>query len=211
MTTRSHIKNARRPQGEEGRQLLEAMNAGTHERLAGWALPFLTIPEGARMLDVGCGGGANLARLRALCPTGHVTGIDYSPVSVAASRDTNAAAIAAGICDVCEGNVSSLPFEDHSFDVATAFETIYFWPDLLAGLKEVARVLAPQGRIFIVNETDGSNMDPERWGEAGDVSDLMRVYSTIDIVRALEQAGFADPSIEHNPETGWICALAVRP
>lgn len=206
--SRSHLENARKPRGEEGRALLDVMNAGTHEKLAAWALPRLALPRGARVLDVGCGGGANLRRLLERCPGAHATGVDYSPVSVAASRETMAEEIARGACEVVEGDVSALPFADGAFDAATAFETVYFWPDLDAGLAEIARVLAPGAQLLVVNETDGSNLDPARWGDAGDVRDLLRVYSPAELEQALARAGFADVSIEVNPETRWLSALA---
>jgi ubiquinone/menaquinone biosynthesis C-methylase UbiE len=48
--------------------------------------------------------------------------------------------------------VSQIPWEDGAFDLVTAFETVYFWPDFEGGLKEVRRVLKPGGTLFICNE-----------------------------------------------------------
>ena len=65
-----------------------------------------------------------------LCPKGKVQGIDYSAVSVEKARKVNAGAIAAGQCTVQQASVAELPFEAEQFDVVTAFETVYFWPEL---------------------------------------------------------------------------------
>lgn len=59
--------------------------------------------------------------------------------------------------EVLEGNVQSLPFDDNSFDIVTAFETIYFWPDIEKCFGEVKRVLKPGGIFLIGMESNGSD------------------------------------------------------
>ena len=95
----------------------------------------------AMVLDCGCGGGANIKTLLKLCPNGKVQGIDYSAVSVEKARKVNARAIAAGRCTVQQASVAELPFKAEQFDVVTAFETGYFWPELAQNFREVYRVL----------------------------------------------------------------------
>lgn len=140
----SFVENTRKPVGFGGKLMVAAMNLG-HQALARWGLGFLNVGPEAEILDCGCGGGANLHALLKRCPKGTAVGLDYSPVSVAASRKKNRAAIAAGRCRVEQGDVSALPFEDEKFDLATAFETVYFWPDLGGSFREVFRVLKPGG------------------------------------------------------------------
>ena len=65
--------------------------------------------------------------------------------------------IASGRCTVIQGNVAELPFDDESFELATAFETVYFWPGLEHCFSEVCRVLQPGGRFIICNESDGTD------------------------------------------------------
>ena len=107
----------------------------------------------ARVLDCGCGGGANMKRLLKKCPQGIVKGIDYSPVSVEKSKKVNEAAIAEGRCAVLQGSVADMMFADDWFDAVTAFETVYFWPDLPQCFREVYRVLKPGGTFLICNES----------------------------------------------------------
>ena len=149
------LQNARKPAGEDGEKILDRMNEGHHKVLAEWGLSHIDIVSGAKMLDIGCGGGANLRRLLEKCPDGHVIGVDYSEVSVRKSTETNEAAIAEERCRVLGGDVSQLPLEAETFDLATAFETIYFWPDIEQSFSEVKRVLKDGGMFFICNESDG--------------------------------------------------------
>ena len=97
------------------------------------------------MLDCGCGGGANIKKLLKRCPQGVVKGIDYSEVSVEKARKLNEAAIREGRCVVWQGSVAEMIFAASWFDAVTAFETVYFWPDLPQCFREVFRVLKPGG------------------------------------------------------------------
>ena len=160
---RKIFSNTRKPEGFFGRMMVNGMNGGGHARMAEWGLSHLTLTDNPNILAVGCGGGANVARLLKRCPKGTVTRIDYSPVSVKKSSEVNAAAIAAGRCKVLEGNASALPFDGNTFDIVTAFETVYFWPDIEQSFAEVRRVMAPDATFCIVNEDDGLSGNNEKW------------------------------------------------
>lgn len=69
------------------------------------------------------------------CPKGRVTGMDYSEISVAETRKINDAAIKAGRCDVVQGNAAAMPFQAETFDVVSAFETVYFCRDWKRALR----------------------------------------------------------------------------
>ena len=140
----SFFENTRKPVGFGGKIMVAMMNFG-HSAMAEWGLSFLQPAPDAMVLDCGCGGGANIKTLLKLCPKGRVQGIDYSAVSVEKARKVNARAIAAGRCAVQQASVAELPFEAEQFDVVTAFETVYFWPELAQNFREVYRVLKPGG------------------------------------------------------------------
>lgn len=72
--------------------MTKMMNSG-HSRLSQWGFSNISVNPDAEVLDVGCGGGANIAVWLSKCRNGHVTGLDYSEVSVSESRKLNAAAI----------------------------------------------------------------------------------------------------------------------
>ena len=77
----SFFENTRKPVGLGGKIMVAMMNLG-HSPVARWGLQFLNAAPDAKVLDCGCGGGANIKRLLKKCPEGIVKGIDYSPVSV---------------------------------------------------------------------------------------------------------------------------------
>ena len=131
----SFLENTRKPQGLGGKLMVSAMNLG-HRALADWGVQFLPLAPDARVLDCGCGGGANLAKLLKACPAGIVKGIDYSPVSVERAQELNRKAIQAGRCVVTQGSVQDMLFAGGWFDAATAFETVYFWPELPRSFRE---------------------------------------------------------------------------
>lgn len=198
---RAFFQNARKPDGAAGRVMLWAMNWG-HASLAKWGRAHVSPDPDARVLDIGCGGGANLAQFLKLCPQGHVCGIDFSTESVASSLRKNAGAVAAGRCEVRQGDVSRLPYADGSFDLATAFETVYFWPDVPAAFAEVFRVLRPSGVFLIVNEESGDS----RWCA---IVDGMRTYAADTLTEWLHAAGFDDVRADIR-EDGALCLVAKK-
>ncbi len=159
------------------------------------------------MPDIGCGGGANIARLLQRTLQGTVTGIDFSPVSVRKSTKVNAKAIQEGRCKVLEGNVANLPFAEGSFDMVTAFETIYFWPDIEHCFIEVKKVLKPGGQFVIVNESDGSGEMDAKWES---MIEGMHTYTPEEIRHHLTNVGFRDLNITVNEEKRWLCATARK-
>ena len=111
------FENTRKPQGFGGRIMVKMMNSG-HSKLAKWGFTKIYAKSNAKVLDIGCGGGANIANWLRKCTSGHVTGIDYSKVSVEESEKLNAIAIKQGKCDIVYGDVSSMPFDDEAFDLS---------------------------------------------------------------------------------------------
>ena len=81
----SFFENTRKPVGFGGKIMVAMMNVG-HSAVARWGLQFLNAAPDAKVLDCGCGGGANIKRLLKKYPQGIVKGIDYSPVSVEKSK-----------------------------------------------------------------------------------------------------------------------------
>ena len=200
----SFFENTRKPVGLGGKIMVAMMNFG-HSAMAEWGLRFLQPAPDAMVLDCGCGGGANIKTLLKLCPNGKVQGIDYSAVSVEKARKVNARALAAGRCTVQQASVAELPFEAEQFDVVTAFETVYFWPDLPQCFREVWRVLKPGGTFLICNESGGDTNSGEKWTE---IIDGMTVYKDIELKTYLEQVGFHDVQI--HKRKSWLCVTARK-
>lgn len=99
-------------------------------------------------LDVACGTGV-VARLVALhvLPGGSVVGLDLEPAMLAVARECAGAQGVAVIWQ--EGDASDLPFDDGSFDLAFNQQGLQYIPDKVAALREMRRVLAPDGRAYV--------------------------------------------------------------
>jgi len=203
------IRQCRKPFGFVGRFFVWQMNF-THSSLTDWGLAHVSIEPRSTVLDVGCGGGRTVQKLAAAAREGRVFGVDYSRQSVAASRSRNARAIAEGQVEIREASVARLPFDDSTFDVVTAVETHYYWPDLESNLREILRVLKPGGRVALVAEV-------YRRGRSDVVQTLImkplggKVLSADEHRDVLRRAGYADVEVDEQDRKGWICAVARRP
>lgn len=131
------------PEGKIGEQMLERMNK-SHEPLRKFGLPLIPWRKGMRILDVGCGGGATIAEMLQLSEDSMIDGVDYSPVSVQQTIEMNKAFVGTR-CRVQQSDVAELPFEEETFDLVTAMETVYFWPDIKTAFGEI-RPCAETGR-----------------------------------------------------------------
>ncbi|MBR1610778.1 MAG: class I SAM-dependent methyltransferase [Methanobrevibacter sp.] len=181
--------NMRKPQGKLGNIQLKSMNK-EHTPVSLWGLKHLDIKEDDIILDVGCGGGINLKRMAQKAKK--VYGVDYSLESVKLSREVNEDNIKKGKVEVLEGNVQSLPFDDNTFDIVTAFETVYFWPDIKNSFGEVKRVLKPGGIFLIGMESNGSdNFIMRFWSRFID----MKIYSDSEIKEFLDFNDFSKITI----------------
>lgn len=202
----SFFENTRKPQGFGGKIMVKMMNSG-HSKLAKWGFTKIYAKPDAKVLDIGCGGGANIANWLGKCTNGHVTGIDYSKVSVAESEKLNAIAIKQGKCDIVCGDVSSMPFDDEAFDCVSAFETVYFWEDLEKCFAEVRRVMKNGATFLICNESDGTNSKDEKWAKK---IGGMKIYNEMQLRTMLEKVGFCDIKTFVDAKKHWLCIVANK-
>jgi ubiquinone/menaquinone biosynthesis C-methylase UbiE len=115
-------------------------------------------PEGS-LLDVGTGPGWLLAQIHRLSPGLQLTGLDASPSMVAKAKKNMAGTRLDQSIELVEGNVSSMPFADESFDTLVSTGSVHHWKDPVAGLNEIYRVLRPGGCALIydlVSDTPAS-------------------------------------------------------
>jgi ubiquinone/menaquinone biosynthesis C-methylase UbiE len=202
-------RQVRKPSGWLGRRAVRAMNV-VHGTMTDWGLQQVTVPRDATILDVGCGGGSTVHKLAAMAAEGKVVGLDYSAASVAVSRGTNARQIDAGRVQIEQGSVAALPFPDSTFDLVTAVETHYYWPDLPANVREILRVLKPGASFALIAETYRGGPFRILYGL---VMPLIRAafLSDEEHRNLLTQAGFVEVVTRHLPGKNWIVATGRRP
>jgi ubiquinone/menaquinone biosynthesis C-methylase UbiE len=203
---KNYVSQTRKPQGFLGKMMLSGMNPG-HARLADWGLTHLPDMAPAKVVDLGCGGGRNAGALLKKYSTAHVTAVDYAALSVEKAKAYNKGMIAAGRCAVAQGDVSNLRFAADTFDLATAFETVYFWPGLETCFAQVARVLKPGGWFMICNESDGTDATGLKYER---IIDGMKTHTVEEIEAALKAAGFSEVKSDHHPGKPWITVLARK-
>jgi SAM-dependent methyltransferase len=209
---RAFVCGTEHPENEQQltRQSMSSGRLGSsHARLTTWGLTHAPIQSTDTILDVGCGGGRTIDTMAKAASQGRVFGVDYSATSVDVARRVNAAAIEAGRVDVQQASVSALPFAEATFDLVTAVETHYYWPDLRKDLQEIRRVLKPGGRALLIAETyRGGGAD---WLYRPVMRLLRADYRTIDEHRAaLEGAGYTSVELHTEPSKGWLCAVGLR-
>lgn len=202
------LQNCAYPKGVGGSLMLSLMNIG-HSSSAKWAFTHLPLNQDDHVLDIGCGGGKNIARMLKRVPKGHVTGLDYSGISVLKSLLVNAKAVQDDRARILEGGVSEMPFADSSFDIVTAFETIYFWPKLQHDFTEVFRTLKPGGRFFICNNQQVTG-DGEANANFWTKTIGLNLYDNANLKFMLERAGFCRTELISDRKQKKLCLFAYK-
>ncbi|OOR30183.1 class I SAM-dependent methyltransferase [Bacillus cereus] len=189
------IEQAKNPRGTIGSSMLCIMNAA-HTRLTNWALQKIHIREDAVILDIGCGGGKTIHSLSRLTPHGKIYGIDYSEQAVENSKKTNTKDVKTEKIIIHQASVSSIPYTTNFFDLITAFQTHYFWPDVENDMKEVFRVLKPNGSFLLVAETFKIQYHMDKF------------KTTEELVNLFYKTGFT--SVKCYEERGCLCVIGNK-
>lgn len=203
---KNFVNQTRKPEGFLGKMMVNGMNSG-HAKLADWGMTHLKGIDASNVVELGCGGGRNTAELLKRYPQAKVTALDYSALSVEKTKEYNMDMITAGRCTVIQGNVAALPFEEGIFDLATAFETVYFWPGLTPCFSEVCRVLKPGGTFMICNESDGTDETALKYEK---IIDGMKCYTVDELFAALTEAGFSEMKSDCYEGKPWITVIARK-
>ena len=174
-----------RPLG--GRLLMGATGPrmGDEHRIA---LSMLDLSPNDRVLDVACGPGNFTRGFARATGEGLVVGIDASKTMLAvAVRNTESANLA-----YVRGDACALPFRDGSFDAICCFAALYLIQEPMRALDEIARVLAPGGRVALLSSC---NRGPLPAGAANAVVRTLsgvRIFARDELTRALRERGLID-------------------
>jgi ubiquinone/menaquinone biosynthesis C-methylase UbiE len=150
MTDRLIDATARRPSGWLARKTYGGPLGAPkgHEAVFDGVLVAAGSLEGARCLEVGCGGGRLLERALSDGVAG-AAGLDHSPDMLALSRERNREAVERGALELKLGDATQLPWADSSFTVVLSANTFFFFTQPEMVLVELSRVLSPGGRLVI--------------------------------------------------------------
>lgn len=203
------LTNARKPTGRFGRLLMRAMNI-SHYQLTDWGLSHLSIGKQDTILDVGCGGGGAIHKLAKIAANGKVYGIDLSNESVMVSRMTNKQFIQTGRVEIQPGSVSCLPFSEGMFDLVTAVNTHNYWPDLVADMQEILRVLKPGGKLVIIGSVYKGGKCDERNLKYAELIEIA-FPSVNELCELFLRAGYSQVQMFEKYNRSWICVIGRKP
>ncbi len=195
----------RNPTGFFGRIVGEVMARG-NESASKWTVSLLDIQPDSHVLEVGFGPGVGIEYAAQKAVNGLVVGIDSSETMVRVASHRNAAAIAAGIVDLNYGQVSSLPYPEDTFDRVFTIHCIYFWANPSEDLKELHRVLKPNGMLAV------TILPKDKWNRPAP-PDLFSLYQGDEVVKVFSEAGFRDVKIENYSQPDRFpgnCLLGIK-
>lgn len=150
-----------------------------------WAVSALELDGSEDVLDVGFGGGVGISLVLDRLSTGRLTGIEISEEMLRRGREQFVDEIGRGVLRLLKASVDAVPLADDSFDRVYTVNTIFFWPDVQAGLAELHRVLRPGGRLIVAAPPAAFPL-----ARVFGLAPTGAASGVRDVLRAVEAAGF---------------------
>jgi ubiquinone/menaquinone biosynthesis C-methylase UbiE len=173
------------------------------------ALDALAPKPGESVIEIGCGPGMGIrAAVKRVGRDGFVAGVDQSPLAAHFAAHVAHDACLRARAVVMRAEAADLPFRDSMFDKAFAVNSFQFWPDPARALREIARVLAPRGRLVIAQRAANPDRPTNFAGAArgmeriGQASALLKAQGW----RIVDERCRADGS-----RLMTVCIVAERP
>lgn len=192
-----------RPHGFGGRVAGWIMaHRGSNRKRNVWAAGLLDVQPEDRVLEIGFGPGIAIDAMARRATRGLVVGVDHSEVMVRQAARLNAAAVRVGRVDLRLGNAEDLPVFDAPFDKILAVNSLMFWDDPVARMKELRDLLSPNGRVAIAFQPRGPGSSDETAARAGR-----------EIAGHMTAVGLTSVRVEALPlkPTAVVCVLGVSP
>jgi ubiquinone/menaquinone biosynthesis C-methylase UbiE len=171
-----------RPLG--GRLLMGATGPGMRDERR-IALRMLGLSPNSRVLDVDCGPGNFTREFARVADEGLVVGLDASGTMLAvAVRETESANVA-----YVRGDACMLPLRDGSFDAICCFAALYLIEQPMRALDEIARVLAPGGRVALLSSCHRGPLPPGATSAVVRAVSGVRIFARDELTQALRDRG----------------------
>lgn len=172
-----------------------------------WTVSLLDIQSNDHVLEVGFGPGLSVRSAAKLASHGFVAGIDHSETMVREAGKVNSQEIQSGRIELKKADVSSIPYNDDTFDKVFAVNIIYLWPDLAKTVQELRRVMRPGGllALYLAPLELVDKLGLRR-------SSLFTIHEVDDVVRVLRNAGFTNTAVGTRVLTDGTarCVLATK-
>ena len=194
------LKIGGNPKGLIGKLVGHLMNI-LHMNIYKWALDEVKPSEKFYILDIGCGGGKAIKLISKKFKNPIIYGIDHSEEMITLATRVNDDGIKSYRVKLLNTSVEKLPFDNGTFNYATAFETIQFWPNITENLKGIHKVLKPNGQLIIANQLPEEN---SKWCQN------LQLKSIDDYKKVLEQSSFKMKKIDYSSKKGWILIVAEK-
>jgi len=158
-------------------------------------LPLMDVKPTDRVLDLGCGSGWATRLIAKRFHPKKIVGIDISDEMVRRAEEQSK-----GIANIefRQGAAEKIPLPDGSIDKIFSIESFYYWPDQMAGLKEVKRVLTPGGKLFMLINLYKDNHYSLRW--ADELKVPVHALSQAEYIDLLTKAGFSGAEARRVPD-----------
>jgi ubiquinone/menaquinone biosynthesis C-methylase UbiE len=185
------MSQAGKPTGFIGKNLAKSMARG-HKEFYKNAVKTINPKKDDIFLEIGFGSGVFIKKY--MSHVSKIAGLDHSEDMVQLASNINKTLVESGKAEFRHGNASSLPWAENEYTVVATIETFFFLSEPEKTLKEIFRVLKPEGRLIIVmgfNKDDG--VDHKKHIKKMD----LRLYSGEEMKKLLKNAGFDDIVIDY--------------
>lgn len=181
----------RKPNGFIGRVLIARMLNWSNTEMNKVTLSALDLKDADHILEVGFGGGALLTAMAKYNAEVTLHGADFSPDMVKLCKKKMSKLISEGRLHLDCASVENLPYQAETFSKICSVNSIYFWEDCAAVIRELKRVLQQNG-MLIITLGDKTLMSKQTVTEHG-----FKLYTALDVQQIMEAEGFSDIQIKH--------------
>ncbi|WP_406683524.1 class I SAM-dependent methyltransferase [Seonamhaeicola sp. MEBiC1930] len=195
-------QHLRQPTGDIGIQIGDQMNKG-NKHISLNTYKVLNPHDGNHILEIGMGNGFFIPDLLAMAKNLSYTGIDFSATMVKEANRINEDLVNSGTVQFKCASIENIPFPDNSFDCIATANTLYFWPQPEDNLKELFRVLKPNGKFICAYRSKScmDNVDFTQYGftkyDKDSVESLFRNSGFIDVTTEI----IKEPELEFDGKT----------